>query len=126
VEIAFQCRLISRWMLTSWIQSRAHSRFAGCAVEEFGADIERVAEAVRGVDAHHQSARAARRQFYSRGCGYAGLADSAFAAVEKYPHLKTGVENRVLSRNSYATACNSSRSIGVTGSSAIQKNIPLK
>ena len=56
-------------------------------VEEGGVKVERIGEAVGGVDAHYESAVTAFGEFDTGGGGYAGFTDAAFTAEEKNTHV---------------------------------------
>ena len=57
-----------------------------CAWKQLGFEIEGIAQAVRGVDAHDQRAVAELGKFYAGRGGQAGFADTALSAEEKNPH----------------------------------------
>ena len=55
-------------------------RVSGGAVKQRAFEIERIAQAVSRIHAHHQSLAAEFREPHSGGCRDAGLADAALAA----------------------------------------------
>ena len=61
-------------------------RLAGALVKQIAAEVERVAEAVGRVHAHHQSALAELCQANAGGRGQARLAYAAFPAEQKNAH----------------------------------------
>ena len=59
---------------------------ARLAVEESGFDVERIGQAMRRIDAHHQGAISEARELKASGRGETGLAYASFAAEEKDAH----------------------------------------
>ena len=74
-------------MLTSWISSDGRiENGSQVRVKQIAAQIECVAEAVRRIDAHHQSTFAELSQAHTGGRGQTGFAYAAFAAEQKNAH----------------------------------------
>ncbi len=57
--------------------------------------VERIRQAVRGIDAHHQRPVAELGQFDARCRGQAGFAYAALAAKEENPHASFYTEIRL-------------------------------
>ncbi|MFZ1206265.1 MAG: hypothetical protein WAN97_18265 [Candidatus Acidiferrales bacterium] len=83
-EISCQCRLTSFWMFSSKIERRSLMGNGSdvCEWKRVRAEIERIRQAVRGIDAHHQRPVAEIRESNARGGRQARLAHAAFAAEQ--------------------------------------------
>ena len=59
---------------------------AGLPVKKAGFQVERIGQAMSGIDAHYQGAVTETRQLQPRSGGKTGFSDASFAAEKQDPH----------------------------------------